>query len=297
MIGLYLLMLFDILKAKPIPCPETMLGLNAIERAGQHWFLLDSQQQTIFKLDAGGRLVSTYAKRGFGPGEMQRTQQFRVYADRLYLCDLRRQTLTQLTTDFEFIAEYKNMGMIRDVVITQNAVFVLSWRAENGHMIQKYNPDMQLQTSFGTALQGRALTGSQAGSLLLINQTLVFQHIGLPQLEFFDLNGRRSQKITYPQFEGPLLTEKHFMGSGQTTQILTGCFYQNKNFYIRVRGHKPDDISIFSFPEKNQHFSQLIPFHVDLIRSSSGTVFEVVSNDDNIPQSFKPYIFKKEIRP
>jgi len=193
----------------PLRLDPEILNVSQIVEGNRCFFLLDQVNETVWKTDLNGIILAKYAKKGQGPAEFIKISKLSCDSSQLYLSDWAKRSLLVFSQDFEFRKEFKFEGMVRDILIVDRSYFVLNWM--NGHLIQKYDPELKLLTAFGTGLSDPRMLGSQFGHMILLDGRILLQHVFLPFFELFDLNGNLERRVNIPGFpESPLIVFETF---------------------------------------------------------------------------------------
>jgi hypothetical protein len=110
-----------------------LIRLAAKDGAG-NTYLADSRNVKVYKLDPGGRLVTTFLEKGQGPGEFPVIGDLQVFDDHVWIFGAWPMKIAKFSLDGEYIDEWKfptfRNFYLRTLVVADDRFLTVSYREE-----------------------------------------------------------------------------------------------------------------------------------------------------------------------
>lgn len=274
-----------------IPINSKILSITDMASHREVLFLYDRINQTVWKTDRNGTILDALSAKGPGPEEFIKIARIKCFKDRFYVCDWAKRSIIEYNLNFKFIRTTQFKEMVRDVLVTDDNTFVMAWI--HGKMIQKYDKDMKLLCSFGSALPDESIAGSQVGRMILYRNHIYFQHVFLARLEIYNLKGELVNSIPVPGFpEKPLISFETFTGTSNPNYYqFINMFVVHDSIYLVLRDIKEGHRWLYQFDPALKSFNARKPCPSSLVWDSNGPLYQIHTNGQDDPDYLAEFIF------
>jgi len=271
------------------PIPAEITSIHGLLSSGKYSFAFNSNQIWRWSLDNEPLVV--YEHRGFGPGELQKISSMRLFAGRLYVCDMAKRSVIVLNEDFGYIEEKKISGLLRDILVVKDRYYLLIGTSGNQGLVQIRDRNWQIEGSFGSMLPDTegAMIGLQSGELMLYHGQVYLLHAFLPQIEIFDLEGNLVQRSGIPGFNGPTFTLEMITTANSTAKRydLGRLFFSGTDIYFTMKAYSEQKPWLYRFnpAEGTFHRTTLL---ATLRADGCGNAYSVEYDEDGFPIKRQP---------
>ena len=275
-------------EVQPVPIPDDIFAVSKMARVQGRLYLVDHLRHTLWLLAEGQPPKPYFRDRG-GPGSYGQLVNIRVFGDKLYLPTGGGRKIVVLDKDLNFVKDIVLDGVCRDVLVTQDSLYVVMATGNSEHMVHRFNGAMEPQNAFGSALQDRRLVGHQSGQVLQHGEHILFLHHMLPQVETFALDGSPVAKVSLPGFHDPFVATDSKTGLPKRFEhCFVDFFSHGDRVFLKMVETRTRKAWLWSYLPDERRFDKKIPCPFLTVSDNQGGLFEVVLNDDREAVALRP---------
>ena len=206
-----LLLLLSLGDTIRLPAAVEDLGFLRFDQKGHLYYAAYSAPH-LFKLDADGKLLANYSRRGPGPGELMTIRDMAVLAGKVYLLDNKQRKLVILDDQLKYLDQKLMPGfsLLHDLAVSKQHIYLYSYDRDTQKVVHAYDRDMNRAFSFGLPLQEDAIPANErmianhkfgAGYMVITRNRLYVLHYFRYDIQGFDLAGHPIGRWPLPGIE------------------------------------------------------------------------------------------------